>query len=349
MRSGAPRVRDLSHDKYLTKSTNLARVFGPIRNPTVSPMALHSAAIAGARVAAVRRFNRFYTKQIGVLQHGLLDSPFSLAEARVLFELAHRNRPTATRLGVDLGLDAGYLSRILRGFARKGLVRSARSTSDGRERFLRLTDAGRKAFARLDTSSADAVRTLLGKCTVREQQRIVAAMVTIEHLLGPRQNSGGNVLLREIRPGDLGWIVHRHGALYAQEYGYDASFEALVAEIATHFVREFDPARERGWVAEIDGEIVGSVLLVKKSARVAKLRLLLVEPHVRGQGIGRRLVAACIAFAKGAGYDRITLWTQSTLVAARRVYEQSGFRLKHEEAHKSFGHDLVAQTWELAL
>jgi len=284
-----------------------------------------------------------------VLQRGLLDSPYSLAEARVLFELAHRNQPTATLLGVDLGLDAGYLSRILRGFERKGLVRRARSAEDGRERFLALTDAGRKAFARLDARSAEAVRALLGTCNARDQQRIVGAMTTIERLLQPRQPSAADVVLRQIRPGDLGWIVHRHGVLYAQEHGYDASFEALVAEIAARFVREFDPKRERGWVAEIDGEIVGSVLLVRKSARVAKLRLLLVEPHARGFGIGRKLVAACIAFAKAAGYDRITLWTQSTLVAARRVYERAGFRLTREEPHRSFGHDLVAQTWELAL
>jgi len=312
-------------------------------------MTLTSAPVTASRITAVRRFNRFYTKQIGVLQHGLLDSPFSLAEARVLFELAHRNQPTAAQLGADLGLDAGYLSRILRGFERKGLVRKARPAADRRQRALALTDAGRKAFARLDARSAGEVRTLLGKCTVRDQQRIVAAMATIGHLLEPRPTSAGNVVLREIRPGDLGWIVHRHGALYAQEHDYDASFEALVADIAAHFVREFDPARERGWVAELDGEIVGSVLLVKKAARVAKLRLLLVEPHVRGLGIGRKLVAACIAFAKAAGYRKITLWTQSTLTAARRVYEQAGFRLTHEEAHKSFGHDLVAQTWELAL
>ena len=312
-------------------------------------MPTSSAAVAGSRIDAMRRFNRFYTKQIGVLQRGLLDSPYSLAEARVLFELAHRNRPTATELGVDLGLDAGYLSRMLRGFERKGLVRRVRSPQDGRERFLALGDAGRKAFACLDARSADAVRELLGKCSVRDQQRIVGAMTTIERLLEQREPSAADVVLRGIEPGDLGWIVHRHGALYAEEHDYDASFEALVAEIAARFLREFDPARERGWVAEIDGQIVGSVLLVSKSPRVAKLRLLLVEPQARGLGIGRKLVAACIAFAKGAGYDRITLWTQSTLVAARRVYEQAGFRLKHEEAHRSFGHDLVAQTWELAL
>jgi DNA-binding MarR family transcriptional regulator/N-acetylglutamate synthase-like GNAT family acetyltransferase len=312
-------------------------------------MTIPSTAVAGSRIAAVRRFNRFYTKQIGLLQRGLLDSPFSLAEARVLFELAHRNRPTATQLGADLGLDAGYLSRMLRGFERMGFVRKTRSVDDGRERFLALTDAGRKAFARLDARSADVVRALLGKCTMRDQERIVAAMTTIERLLEPRQTPAGEVALRAIRPGDLGWIVHRHGALYAREHGYDSSFEALVAEIAARFVRAFDPKRERGWVAEIDGEIVGSVLLVKKSTRVAKLRLLLVEPHARGRGIGRKLVAACIAFARSAGYRRITLWTQASLVAARRVYEEAGFRLTHEEAHRSFGHDLVAQTWELAL
>jgi DNA-binding MarR family transcriptional regulator/N-acetylglutamate synthase-like GNAT family acetyltransferase len=308
-----------------------------------------SAVVSGSRVAAVRRFNRFYTRQIGVLQHGLLDGPFSLAEARVLFEVAHRKQPTAAQLGADLGLDAGYLSRMLRGFERKGLLHKARSAVDGRERFLVLTDAGRKAFARLDSRSADAVRTLLARCTEHDQRRIVGAMTTIEHLLEPARPTARTVALRELRPGDLGWIVHRHGALYAREHGYDATFEALVSEIAAHFLREFDPERERGWVAEIEGEIVGSVLLVKKSARVAKLRLLLVEPHARGQGIGRKLVAACVGFAKAAGYHRITLWTQSTLAAARHVYEQAGFRLTHEEPHKSFGCNLVAQTWELAL
>jgi DNA-binding MarR family transcriptional regulator/GNAT superfamily N-acetyltransferase len=306
-------------------------------------------AVAASRIAAVRRFNRFYTKQIGVLQRGLLGSPFSLAEARVLFELAHRDQPTATQLGADLGLDAGYLSRILRGFERKGLVRKDPSVEDRRQHFLALTDAGRRAFAGLDARSAAAVRALLGERTVQDQRRLVGAMTTIEQLLGAQRTSNAAVVLREIRPGDLGWIVHRHGALYAQEHGYDASFEALVAEIAARFVREFDPACERGWVAETGGEIVGSVLLVRKSARVAKLRLLLVEPHARGHGIGRKLVAACVEFARAAGYDRITLWTQSTLVAARRVYEHAGFRLKREEAHRSFGHDLVAQTWELAL
>jgi DNA-binding MarR family transcriptional regulator/GNAT superfamily N-acetyltransferase len=312
-------------------------------------MTIASATATGSRVAAVRRFNRFYTREIGVLQHLLLESPFSLAEARVLFELAHRDQPTASQLAADLGLDAGYLSRILRGFERNGFVRKVRSAEDGRERYLALSPAGRKAFARLDARSADAVRALLARCEARDQQRIVAAMATIEQLLERRRTSGANVVLREVRPGDLGWIVHRHGAVYAQEHGYDASFEALVAEITARFVREYDPARERGWVVELNGEIVGSVLLVKKSQRVAKLRLLLVEPHARGLGIGRKLVAACIAFARGAGYDRITLWTQSTLVAARRVYEQAGFQLKHEEPHRSFGHDLVAQTWELAL
>lgn len=317
-------------------------------HPRPRHMARPSYPVAESRIEAVRQFNRFYTTQIGVLQHGLLDSPFSLAEARVLFELAHRKQPTAAQLGPDLGLDAGYLSRILRGFERKALVRKTRSTEDGRERYLALTDAGRKAFARLDARSAAAVRTLVGICTPRDQRRLVAAMATIEHLLEPARTSA-DVVLREVRPGDLGWIVHRHGALYAEEHGYDASFEALVAEIAARFVREFDPAHERGWVAEVDGEIVGSVLLVRKSARVAKLRLLLVEPHARGRGIGRRLVAACIEFARAAGYRQITLWTQSTLTAARHVYEQAGFRLTHEEAHKSFGRDLVAQTWELAL
>jgi len=312
-------------------------------------MASPSHPVTDARVTAVRRFNRFYTKQIGVLQQRMLATSYSLTEARVLFEIAHRDRPTASQLGEDLGLDAGYLSRILRAFERASLVRKTRSTEDGRERYLVLTDAGRRTFARLDGRSATAVRALLGRCAVREQRRVVAAMATIESLLEPAEAAPRSVLLRQTGPGDLGWIVHRHGALYAEEHGYDASFEALVAEIAARFVREFDPARERGWVAEIDGEIVGSVLLVKASVRVAKLRLLLVEPHARGHGVGRTLVAACIDFAREAGYRRITLWTQSTLAAARHIYEQAGFRLTREKAHRSFGHDLVAQTWELAL
>lgn len=305
--------------------------------------------VAEPRIAAVRRFNRFYTKQIGVLQEGLLDSPFSLAEARVLYELAHRDRPTATVLGTELGLDSGYLSRILRGLEKRSLVAKTRSVEDGRESFLALTAEGRRAFSRLDRNSANAVRALLSDCSVPDQRRLVDAMEAIEHILAAAPSRPPKIALRPHRPGDIGWVIHRHGALYAQEHGYDASFETLVAEIATDFLREFDPARERCWIAEADGEIVGSVFLVRKSERVAKLRLLLVEPRARGLGIGRRLVAECIAFARQAGYRRITLWTQRGLDAARRIYEDAGFRLAGEHPHHSFGQDLVAQTWDMKL
>jgi DNA-binding MarR family transcriptional regulator/GNAT superfamily N-acetyltransferase len=301
------------------------------------------------RIESVRRFSRFYTKRIGVLQQRLHDSPFSLAEARVLFELAHRDRPTATLLGHELGLDPGYLSRMLRDFERRALVRRTRSAEDGRESLVALTREGQKAFARLDARSAGDVRALLARCTTRDQQRIVAAMRTIEDLLGAGTPPTRTFTLRPHRAGDIGWVVERHGALYARECGYDATFEALVAEIGARFLRDFDPAREGAWIAECDGERVGSVFLVKKSARVAKLRLLLVEPEARGLGIGRGLVDRCIAFARAAGYRRITLWTQKGLHAARKIYEEAGFRLTGEAAHHSFGHDLVAQTWELDL
>jgi DNA-binding MarR family transcriptional regulator/GNAT superfamily N-acetyltransferase len=307
------------------------------------------ATVTEARIDSVRRFNRFYTKQIGVLQEGLLQSPFSLAEARVLYELAHRDRPTATVLGSELGLDPGYLSRILRRLEKRALVAKTRSADDGRESFLTLTAVGRKAFSRLDVRSANAVRALLSMCSVPDQRRVVDAMHEIENVLGAPRSLAPKVVLRAHRPGDIGWVIHRHGALYAREHGYDASFEALVAEIATDFLRKFDPARERCWIAECDGEIVGSVFVVRKSERVAKLRLLLVEPRARGLGIGRQLVAECIGFARQAGYRSITLWTQQGLDAARRIYEHAGFRLASEHPHRSFGQDLVAQTWEMKL
>ncbi len=266
----------------------------------------------------MRRFNRFYTRQIGVLQEGLLDSPFSLAEARVLYELAHRDRPTATELGTELGLDPGYLSRILRSLEKRSLVAKTRSAEDGRESFLALTAEGRKAFARLDTE--------LRRLGARVARPVVRSAISVGSSTQWRRSNASwrpapaappKIALRPHRPGDIGWVIHRHGALYAQEHGYDASFEALVAEIATDFLRKLDPARERCWIAEADGEIVGSVFLVRKSERVAKLRLLLVEPRARGLGVGRRLVAECIAFARQAGYRRITLWTQRGLDAAR--------------------------------
>ncbi len=301
------------------------------------------------RVAAVRRFNRFYTRQIGVLQEHLLKSPFSLTEARVIYELAQREQATATDLGVELGLDAGYLSRILRGFEKRSLLDKRPSPADGRRTLLRLTDAGREAFARLNANARQEVETMLRDLPADAQLRLVQTLGTIEGLLGARTERNVPYVLRPHRPGDIGWVVQRHGALYAQEYGWDEQFEALVAEIVARFVRRYDPKRERCWIAERDGENVGSVFLVRRSATVAQLRLLLVEPSARGLGIGKRLVDECTGFARQVGYRKIMLWTNSVLDAARHLYERAGYRLVDEERHHSFGHDLVGQTWELKL
>ncbi len=301
------------------------------------------------RVEAARRFNRFYTRTIGVLREGAYKSPFSLTEARVLYELAHRDKPTATALGRDLGLDAGYLSRMLRGFERRGLVLKTRSAADGRLSHLALTAQGRKVFAPLNARSHDEVAALLGGLSSAAQGRLVGAMQTIERLLGDREEPHISCVLRSPQPGDLGWVVHRHGAVYAQEYGYDAQFEALVAEIVARFVQRFDPQRERCWIAEQGGEVVGSVFLVARSKTVAQLRLLLVEANARGSGLGTRLVSECVCFARQTGYHKLTLWTQSELRAARRLYEAAGFRVVRKEKNHSWGKDLVSETWELDL
>ena len=301
------------------------------------------------RVGAVRRFNRFWTRQIGVLREGYLESPFSLTEVRVLYELARREEPTASELGEELGLDAGYLSRLLRGFEKHGLIHKRLSGADGRRRLLRLTERGREAFAPLDARSRNDIGAMLGGISIAGQERLVGAMRTIEELLSVRPEPMVPYLLRSHWPGDMGWIVHRHGVLYAREYGWDERFEALVAEIVAKFIRQYDPRLERCWIAERGGEIVGCVFLVRESEAIAKLRLLLVEPKARGLGIGSRLVEECIRFARQAGYRKITLWTNDVLSSARRIYEAKGFRLVHEEPHHSFGHDLVGQTWELML
>jgi DNA-binding MarR family transcriptional regulator/GNAT superfamily N-acetyltransferase len=301
------------------------------------------------QIAAVRRFNRFYTQRIGVLHEGLLDSRYSLTEVRVLYELAHRDQPTATELGRDLGLDAGYLSRILRGFEKRALVTRTRSAADGRQSHLALTALGRKVFAPLDARSHAEVAALLSALAPAAQAQVIAAMQTIERLLGRDGPPPAAYVLRPPQPGDMGWVVSRHGALYAQEYHWNMEFEALVGEIVAAFIRNFDARRERCWIAEIDGAPVGSVFLVKQSDEVAKLRLLLVEPQARGLGIGARLVAECIRFARLNGYRTLTLWTNDVLVAARRIYQVAGFRLVAEEKHHSFGHDLVGQNWEMDL
>ncbi len=306
-------------------------------------------AVALERVAAVRQFNRFYTRRIGVLEEGLLASPFSLAEARVLYELAHRDLLSASDLAADLSLDEGYLSRILQRFARRGLVARKRSASDGRVRPLALTAKGRAAFAPLDQRSQREVATLLRALPDAPQRRLIDSMRTIESLLADKAAAPGTCLLRGHRPGDMGWVIERHGALYAQEYGWDERFEALVAGIAAQFIRDFDPQCERCWIAEYRGERAGSVFLVRKSATVAKLRLLLVDPAARGIGLGRQLVDECLAFARSRGYRKVTLWTQDNLQAARHIYRTAGFRCIARERHTSFGRSLVGETWELEL
>ncbi len=302
-----------------------------------------------ARVDAVRGFNRFYTQKIGVLQEGLLASPFSLTEARLLYELAQRERATASALCRDLGLDAGYVSRILRRFEKQRLIARTRSAEDGRQSFLALTEAGSAAFATLNRRSRDEVAALLAPLGATDQARLVEAMRGIERLLGSEAGAAAPYRLRPHCPGDMGWVVSRHGAVYAEEFGWDESFEALVAEIIAGFIRRFDPARERCWIAERDGERLGSVFLVKHSPRVAKLRLLLVERAARGTGLGARLVEECVRFARDAGYRKVQLWTQSMLVPARRIYERAGFRRIREEPHRSFGQELVGEFWELRL
>ena len=310
-----------------------------------------AAAADPARLDAVRAFNRFYTRRIGVLGEHLLDSPFSLTETRVLYELAHRDQPTATVLARDLGLDAGYLSRILRRFESRGLIGRSASPADGRQSLLRLSRRGRSAFAPLERRARTEAAAMLGRLPTQGQRQVVEAMSTIEQLLAPASpaRQAAPYVLRTHQPGDMGWVIHRHGAIYARERGYNAEFEALVARICADFLDRFDPAGDRCWIAERDGAIVGSVFVVRKSKTVAKLRLLLVEAEARGLGIGRRLVDECIRFARAAGYRRLTLWTQNDLDAARRLYKQAGFRRVHQESHHSFGQDLVAETWDLAL
>jgi len=301
------------------------------------------------RIDAVRQFNRFYTQKIGVLHEGLLSSPFSLTEVRVLYELAHRERPVASEVGKDLGLDPGYLSRILSSFKTKGFIDSKPSEQDGRQSILRLTEKGKTAFAPLNDRARDEIGILLGVLNESDQIRLVEAMESIKGLLSPGPKNKPPYLLRPHQPGDMGWVVHLHGMLYAQEYGWDDTFEALVAGIVAKFIQNFDPKRERCWIAEIDGEIVGSVFLVKESETVSKLRLLIVHPKARGLGIGKRMVNECLRFARQAGYRKTMLWTNNVLLAARHIYETMGFKLVLEEPHHSFGHDLVGETWEMEL
>ena len=300
------------------------------------------------RIAAVRQFNRFYTRRIGVLQGGLLASPYSLTEVRVMYELAQGNKPTAAELGSGLGLDAGYLSRILQRFRKEGLLASAGSKDDARRTHLWFTRKGRKTFAPIEQATNVEVGAMLGRLPVTKQRAVVAAMRSVEALLDG-EPAEPEFVLRPHRPGDMGWVIGAHGALYAQEFGWNEDFEALVAEIAVQFIRKFNPERERCWIAEMDGETVGSVFLVQQSKTVAKLRLLIIDPKARGYGLGKRLVGECIAHARKLGYRKLTLWTQSSLLAARGIYKAAGFKFATTEPHRSFGVDLVGEFWELKL
>lgn len=301
-----------------------------------------------ADVARIRDFNRFYTRRIGVLDEGHLDSDFTLAEVRILYEAAHSDALTAKQLRQALGFDAGYVSRVLRRFEDAGLLARTSDPEDGRSARIALTKQGRAAFQQLDRRAQAHVGGLLAPLSEADRARLSSAMKTIREVLdGPE--SGAPITLRPHRPGDMGWVIHRHGAVYAAEYGWDERFEGLVAGVCADFIRTFDPARERCWIAEQAGAPVGSIFLVMATESVAKLRLLLVEPSARGSGLGRRLVKTCVDFATGAGYSEITLWTQSVLTAARRIYESAGFELVGSEPHRSFGPELVSETWTLKL
>jgi DNA-binding MarR family transcriptional regulator/GNAT superfamily N-acetyltransferase len=305
------------------------------------------------RVAAVRRFNRFYTRQIGVLRKTFLDSPYSLAEARVLYEIARGGAPTASAIGRALDLDAGYLSRVLRDFERRGLIQRRVSANDARQSHLALSARGCKSFAPLDRRSQRDTEAMLGRLDSAQQGQLIAAMNTIETLLGGEASEppvgARSYRLRAPVPGDFGWIVRRNAELYAQEYRWQSPFEGVCAQIVADFVNNYDPKRERCWIAEMEGENVGTVMLVKDRPGVARLRLLLVDPKARGLGLGAQLVDECVRFARRAGYEKITLWTHSVLTAARHIYEKAGFKLMRSEPHKSWGRPVVSEHWDLEL
>ena len=301
------------------------------------------------RIASIRRFNRFYTQKLGVLSETFLNTPFSLTECRVLQALAYRDGATATWLGRELDLDAGYLSRILRDFERRDLIQRSPSLQDGRQAMISLTPAGRDAFEPLDRASHGAVGAMLAPLAGADQERLVGAMQTISGLLGGEPEPAPAFVLRPHRAGDMGWIADRHGVLYGEEYGLNHKMEAYVAEVVAKFLREFDPQHEYCWIAEQAGIRIGSVFIVKESDEVARLRMLLVEPKARGLGVGRRLVEECIRFSRRAGYREIVLWTHSILIAARNIYASVGFELEETETHDEFGPELVGETWRLRL
>ena len=301
-------------------------------------------------VSAVRAFNRFYTRQIGILEEGLLKTRFSLAEARVLYELANRETPTAAAIAADLGLDAGYLSRILARFKRLGFISRRPSPVDGRQTLLTLTAKGRTEFDKLNARSTGEVEAMLATMSPNECGQLTSSMAVIERLLNPSARPNEAFILRAHRVGDMGTVVAQQALLYASEYGWDERFEALVAKIAAQFIEEFNPERERCWIAERGGAVVGSVFLVDGHENgMAKLRMLYVDNAARGLGIGNRLVEECVRFARACGYKKITLWTQTILIDARRIYERQGFRLISQWQHRDFGFALTGETWELDL
>jgi DNA-binding MarR family transcriptional regulator/N-acetylglutamate synthase-like GNAT family acetyltransferase len=315
-------------------------------------------AVSATQIARVRAFNRDYTRRIGVLSEGLLDSPYSLTEVRVMYEIAHRSGVTAGELAEGLDLDRGYLSRMLKGFETKKLLVRTPAPEDGRRQHLRMTPAGMRVFAPLEKRSQEQVRGMLTALDEERRRVLLEAMDMIENALDKSPSEtiqpekgdlARQLTLRGHRPGDMGWVVQRHGEIYHQEYGYNEEFEALVAEITAEFVRKLDVTRERCWIAEHDGRRVGCIFLVAKDATTAKLRLLLVDPDARGLGVGRKLVAECVRFARAAGYRKIVLWTQEPLTAARHLYTEAGFVKTAREPHRSFGHDLIGETWEREL
>ena len=304
-------------------------------------------AVAQRQISEVRAFNRDYTRRIGVLAQGMLDSPYSLTQARVLYEIAHRPGVTATALAADLGLDAGYLSRIIRGFEGRGLLRRERGDPDGRSQYLKLTASGRRAYRPLERGTQEQVRDMLAALDEPQRSAVVSAMTSIREAFAPPPARA--VRLRDPAPGDLGWVIERHGVLYAREFGWGEGFEGLVAGIVADFARAADPRRERCWIATQAGRRVGCVFVARSDDTTARLRLLLVESQARGSGLGRRLVAECVAFATAAGYQRMVLWTHRNLGAARHLYEQAGFQMTEAEPRHSFGQDVVSETWELQL
>ncbi|WP_151705369.1 bifunctional helix-turn-helix transcriptional regulator/GNAT family N-acetyltransferase [Nitrincola alkalilacustris] len=316
---------------------------GLVNQAAASP----SADCQASRVSAVRRFNRFYTQVIGVLHEGLLDSPFSLTEVRVLYELAHSADPTAAALCQALSLDAGYLSRILQRFDKEGLIHKRRSEQDARQSHLSLTEAGQQVFEELSQRSSQEITDLLQALPDTDQQKLIESMQSVEQLLSRDHKVHAPVILRQHRPGDMGWVVWRHGIYYAREFGWNEGFEALVAKLVADFVQNYKPEHERCWIAECDGRNVGSIFLVQESESVARLRMLYIEPEMRGLGLGRRLVEECVNTARQLGYRKMVLWTNAGLHAARHIYEAQGFKLLSEETVSSFGRDEIYQDWEL--